>query len=146
MKHNPPPLVQSRKFKMSQPCYRSHFCMTSKVNVGRVSAEGTTEYLFKELPKRWITSSICLLPPPWALLSGQGAEPFWASWPSSGPSWFQVSPCGFPSPPGGMHPEAADSTCPHLIPCRHPAGDQGVPAVRDGGARGWSYHYALSDQ
>ena len=61
MKHNPPPLVQSRKFKMSQPCYRSHFCMTSKVNVGRVSAEGTTEYLFKELPKRWITSSICLL-------------------------------------------------------------------------------------
>ena len=51
-----------------------------------------------------------------------------------------------PRGPGGMHPEAADSTCPHLIPCRHPAGDQGVPAVRDGGARGWSYHYALSDQ
>ena len=43
-------------------------------------------------------------------------------------------------------PRSADSTCPHLIPCRLPAGDQGVPAVRDGGARRWSYHYALSDQ
>ena len=61
MKHNPPGLVQSRKFKISQPYYRSHFCMTSKVNVARVNGEGTIEYLFKELPKRWLTSSICLL-------------------------------------------------------------------------------------
>ena len=84
--------------------------------------------------------------PPWALPSGQRAEPCWAAWPSSGPSWFQVSPRGFPGGPSGMHPEAADSTCPHLLPCRYPAGDQAVTAVRDGGVRGWSYDYALPSQ
>ena len=52
----------------------------------------------------------------------------------------------FPGGPGGTHPEPAGSPCLLPIPCRYPAGLQGVTVVRDGGARGQSYHYVLPGQ
>lgn len=88
---------------------------------------------------RWVWSLRSSKTPPWAFPSGQRAEPCLGRWPSSGPSWFQVSPRGFPGGPSGMHPRGCGLSLPSSPPLQVSAGDQAVTTVRDGGVLEWSY-------